>query len=422
MKFWFGKKREDNTEWDATHAVQESPRATSALSTTPDAVRTEEPAIAISPTFSLPQSPSENAKVEQPTAIEMRNPAPTVATPDSLPVEQQAVAPDKQAQAKSAAAPIIKLKAIGTPSTSGHAIGITQPPSVAFTEASAPVVTPPDQQPATTPASYGFKAREIPSPPIVHPPTAPAGPDLTAQDDVRTVLRPKNNQKMIYDQFLNGLYDLVIIVDRHGHIVECNRRAETMLGYANRTDTWDMPISAIISGMTPPLFEQLKQSLASNDYAMINSRCLRKDGVTFPCEIGVSKTTFAGNNIVFSIRNSERHHAQEIEARQNKQALELCLSPTFICTPQDGTFVSVNQSFLDAFGIPTRQAALDITLFDLMPNLKELFNKAIAGAHVHEQITISAAAGQNIKVEVVLAPAFAANKTIHTVIGSMMQV
>lgn len=390
MKFWFGKKREDTAESDSAQAVPETLSTPVTFSTTPCVEKTEALPITVSPTPPL-QQPVEVATPPDPRPV---NPPPPV--PEKQPVH---------------AAPIVKLKAIGTPLT------IEQPEQ--SNSAAQPQAVPPpplDQPSAATQTSYGFKARES-----LQSVSAP-DPALPTQDELKAILRPKNNQKTIYDQFLNGLYDLVIIVDRHGHIVECNRRAETMLGYASRSDTWDMPISKIINGMTPPLFEQLKQSLTTNDYAMINSRCVCKDGATFPCEIGVSKTSFSGNNIVFSIRNSERHQTQEVEARQQKQALELSLAPTFICTPQDGTFISVNQSFLDAFGIPTRQAALDITFFDLMPNLRELFGKAIAGVKVHEKMEIAAAAGQNIKIEIVLAPAFASNKTIHAVIGSLMQI
>jgi len=406
MKFWFGKKRDDNTESDSAQAVQEALRPSVAFSTTPGADMIEaqsSSSTAADASFQRPDEEAEGATPRsEPEAAEA-----VAASPDSRPADPQPAASENQR----APATIVKLKAIQTPPPSTHSNSHSDQPS--FVQRVRPDLA---EQPDTPPVSYGFKARE--------PLPSSAAPDaaVPTQDELRAILRPKNNQKTIYDQFLNGLYDLVIIVDRHGHIVGCNRRAETMLGYASRDDTWDMPINAIINGMTPPLFEQLKKTLATNEHAMINSRCLCKDGTTFPCEIGVSKTTFSGNNIAFSIRNSERHQVQESEARQQKQALELALSPSFICAPHDGTFVSVNQAFLDAFGIPTRQAVLDITIFDLMPNLRELFNKATTGVKVHEKMEIAAAAGQNIKIEIVLAPAFASNKTIHAVIGSLLQI
>ncbi len=406
MKFWFGKKRDDNTESDSALAVQEALRPSVAFSTTPGADIIEAQSSSAPAAAASFQRPGEEAERVAPLRSEPNAAEAVAASPEPRPAD-----PPTAPESQPAPATIVKLKAIKTPPPSAQANSHSDQPS--FVQRVRPDLA---AQPATPQASYGFKARE----PL--PSSAASDAAVPTQDELRAILRPKNNQKTIYDQFLNGLYDLVIIVDRHGHIVECNRRAETMLGYANRDDTWDMPISTIINGMTPPLFEQLKQSLASNDYAMINSRCVGKDGTTFPCEIGVSKTTFSGNNIVFSIRNSERHQAQEIEARQQKQALELALAPTFICAPQDGTFVAVNQAFLDAFGIPTRQAALDITIFDLMPNLRELFTKATTGTKVHEKMEIAAAAGQNIKIEIVLAPAFASNKTIHAVIGSLLQI
>ena len=65
-----------------------------------------------------------------------------------------------------------------------------------------------------------------------------------------TLIRPQPNQKVLYYQLMNGLYDAVLILDQNGHIVDCNSRVTPVLAY-NRDEMWDMPVSDVIRGIDP---------------------------------------------------------------------------------------------------------------------------------------------------------------------------
>ena len=63
-----------------------------------------------------------------------------------------------------------------------------------------------------------------------------------------TLIRPQPNQKVLYYQLMNGLYDAVLILDQNGHIVDCNTRVTPVLAY-NRDEMWDMPVADVIKGI-----------------------------------------------------------------------------------------------------------------------------------------------------------------------------
>lgn len=108
---------------------------------------------------------------------------------------------------------------------------------------------------------------------------------------------------------MNGLYDAVLILDDNGHIVDCNNRVETVLGY-NRDEMWDMPVSDVVKGIGPQIFQQMKDALHGNHQVLINAKCTRKDGVGFQGEIGVCIMHLTrGENLVFTIRNVEKRIA-----------------------------------------------------------------------------------------------------------------
>lgn len=124
-----------------------------------------------------------------------------------------------------------------------------------------------------------------------------------------TLIRPQANQKVLYYQLMNGLYDAVLILDDNGHIVDCNNRVETVLGYS-RDEMWDMPVSAVVKGIGPQIFQQMKDALHGSHQVLINAKCTRKDGVGFQGEVGVCIMHLTrGENLVFTIRNVEKRIA-----------------------------------------------------------------------------------------------------------------
>ena len=144
-----------------------------------------------------------------------------------------------------------------------------------------------------------------------------------------TLIRPQANQKVLYYQLMNGLYDAVLILDDNGHIVDCNNRVETVLGY-DRDEMWDMPVSDVVKGIGPQIFQQMKDALHGNHQVLINAKCTRKDGAGFQGEVGVCIMHLTrGENLVFTIRNVEKR----IAALREQLLKEIKPSPTAATEP-----------------------------------------------------------------------------------------
>ena len=145
----------------------------------------------------------------------------------------------------------------------------------------APAAPPPPAAPAPAPAA----------PP---PPPAPAVP-----------VRPQKGQKALYYQMMNALYDAVLILDDNGHIVDCNERVASVFGHS-RDELWDAPVTTLIPGINPQIFAKMKEGLHGNRRVLINARCHRKDGTTFPGEVGAGLMDLTGENLVLAIRSIEK--------------------------------------------------------------------------------------------------------------------
>ena len=120
-----------------------------------------------------------------------------------------------------------------------------------------------------------------------------------------SLLRPQQSQKVLYYQLMNGLYDALLIMGDHGHVIDCNQRVTPTLGY-EREEMWDKHISEFVKGITPKIFADMTQALGNNRQVLITARCTRKDGTSFLAEVGVSTMDLNGHNLVFAIRNIEK--------------------------------------------------------------------------------------------------------------------
>jgi len=185
--------------------------------------------------------------------------------------------------------------------------------------AAAPLEPPRAEPPAAAPVTV---------PPPAVPPLQPDGPNAERPvspplEPATTLIRPQPNQKVLYYQLMNGLYDAVLILDQNGHIVDCNTRVTPVLFY-NRDEMWDMPVADVIKGIGPQIFQQMKDALYNNHQVLINAKCTRKDGTTFQGEVGVCLMHLTrGENLVFTIRNVEKRMAEAMrKAREQLQGTQ----------------------------------------------------------------------------------------------------
>jgi PAS domain S-box-containing protein len=247
-----------------------------------------------------------------------------------------------------------------------------------------------------------------------------AGTGVVERDSEATVMvRPKVDQRALYYQLMNGLYDAVLVLDDQGHIVDCNNRVAEMLGYS-REEAWDMPIGKVITGMVSQMFEHLKRNLAENHHVLIDARCYRKDGTSFAGEVGVSLISLTrGSNMVFAIRSVERRKNAMDDLRKSQAALEIAFAPAFVCDT-DGFFVVANQALLDLFGIPDAEQAKGARFMDLLPDAARLFLRASCGEKIRETLNVPTPDGLQVKLQLALMP-LQSGQNVTGVAGSIQQ-
>ena len=147
--------------------------------------------------------------------------------------------------------------------------------------------------------SASSAASPAPQAPVT-PPAAPTPPPAPA-----VPIRPQKGQKALYYQMMNALYDALLILDDNGHIVDCNERASYIFGHS-REELWDAAVTTLIPGINPQIFAKMKDGLHGNRRVLINARCHRKDGSTFPGEVGAGLMDLTGENLVLTVRNIEK--------------------------------------------------------------------------------------------------------------------
>ena len=148
-------------------------------------------------------------------------------------------------------------------------------------------------------SSASSAASPAPQAPVT-PPAAPPPPPAPA-----VPIRPQKGQKALYYQMMNALYDALLILDDNGHIVDCNERASYIFGHS-REELWDAAVTTLIPGINPQIFAKMKDGLHGNRRVLINARCHRKDGSSFPGEVGAGLMDLTGENLVLTVRNIEK--------------------------------------------------------------------------------------------------------------------
>lgn len=338
---------------------------------------------------------SDSAKPTRPVLTPVRMSTPTE------PIRLKPMAPAPAAPEPAVPAP----SAGGGVRTLGGSFGLRPKEGVVTLGATGPAAEAPSASAASAPAAG---------------PAAVAAESKAEEREADGVIRPKTDQRALYYQLMNGLYDAVLILDDQGHIVDCNSRVTAMLGYA-REDTWDLPIDKVITGMSNQMFEHLKRNLAENHHILIDARCFRQDGTSFAGEVGVSTLSLTrGSNIVFAIRNVDRRKNAMDEMRKGQAALEASLAPSFVCD-MDGFFVVVNQALLDAFGIPDEAQAKNVRFIDVLPDAARFFLRASCGEKLRESLRVPTPNGAALKVELALKPV-QNGQTVTGVAGSILQI
>ena len=178
-----------------------------------------------------------------------------------------------------------------------------------------------------------------------------------------------------YRSIISSAPDGMLVVDASGAITHCNAKTEEIFGYNNDEMigmSVDMLVPMHVKGHHPQLRESFFAKGGSRSMGEgrdLNG--LRKDGSTFPVEVGLSLLPSLGGrgpSVCASIRDVTQRVAAEKIVRESEKQTRLMLesSPVAVrvASSDSGRIVFANKSYADMFGIdPANMVGIDPARF-----------------------------------------------------------
>jgi PAS domain S-box-containing protein len=128
----------------------------------------------------------------------------------------------------------------------------------------------------------------------------------------------------LFREFLEGVYDAVIITELNGRILRTNGRAQALFDYSD-FEFFQLSITDVISGADAELLTTIREILHDERYVQIEEGyCLRKDGSFFPAEMAINPLHIsAEGELCFFVRNIswKKESAEQLRSAQ-QQLLE----------------------------------------------------------------------------------------------------
>jgi PAS domain S-box-containing protein len=218
-----------------------------------------------------------------------------------------------------------------------------------------------------------------------------------------------------------GLYDAMLVTDPNGHLIELNPRATEYFLY-KQDEVWDKPVATLIPGVTAHMVERIRKGLDESRHIMLDARCVRSDGSSFAAEVTISVIDLLnGNDLVFTVRNTERRRKKWETLRSMANAFDSALSAGFVCDDKHA-FRAVNRAFIEMFDVASEEEVLGRLFEELMPDepLPSFFERALAGERLAYRIEADTDTEEVAEVEIQMAPDLQGKDKIVGVVGSVM--
>lgn len=151
-------------------------------------------------------------------------------------------------------------------------------------------------------------------------------PLLTARADTGACLPGEGHPASgdPYQQLLDTIYDAVLVSTVTGNITDANLRSVDFLLYSLE-ELRRMRVTNIIAGADANLLPTIMASLDRDRYALLEAKCIRRDGSRFACEIAVSRICCDGQTKLFlfirdlTVRKQAEKALRETLSRLEKQ-------------------------------------------------------------------------------------------------------
>lgn len=97
-----------------------------------------------------------------------------------------------------------------------------------------------------------------------------------------------SNRSTDYRKLLESVYDAVLLTDPVGRVVDFNSRAGDFFR-CREDQLYNTNIIQLISGSDDSLLAAIRRNLEEHRYTLIECKCVRRDGTSFPSEVAVNR-------------------------------------------------------------------------------------------------------------------------------------
>jgi len=109
--------------------------------------------------------------------------------------------------------------------------------------------------------------------------------------------RSRSLRNTPYDLLLESVYDGVLVTNAGGTVLDFNRRAAELFALPGN-HLLERPVSRLFSGAGDTLVATIFETLETHRFTVVEARCIRADGRTFPAEIAVNPLSVHGERLL----------------------------------------------------------------------------------------------------------------------------
>ena len=168
-----------------------------------------------------------------------------------------------------------------------------------------------------------------------------------------------------FQQLLDSLYDGALLTDTSGDVLDANTRACQFLKYEN-SEIMGSNVVGIFYGSDMTLIDEIRNSLESDRFILIQAACVCSDGSMFPAEVSVNPLTLEGTEYYcFFVRDISVRREAEDRLRTGHAAIQNAANGIAVAD-LEGTVSYVNSAMLDLWGVENADRMLGRNMRDFI--------------------------------------------------------
>ena len=185
-------------------------------------------------------------------------------------------------------------------------------------------------------------------------------------------------------QLFENSADALFVHDDHGRFVDCNAQACRALGYT-REELLELSVADLATHLISEeerrekkgrtLWERARRGAPGRMVGFEENELRRKDGTTFPVEVGVGALEYKGRRLIFaSVRDTTERKLAEAALKESERryraVVEQAAEGILLVDVDTKRVLETNAAYQDLLGYSTEEA-LRLSLYELVPYSRE---------------------------------------------------